>query len=113
MEVLSLCLSWWGIIVGVKLVVYDVWFDEDDNTGFLSVGLNIFDWLYLKERPISLPVVPMSTINAKNGKSYFVRRTDKNQNIWNFWWIIEILCLGDPPLSKKLKNQKMTTNMFW
>ena len=68
MEVLSLCWSWWDIIVGVELVAYDVWFDEDDNTGFLSVGLNIFDRFYLKERPISFPMVPMSTINTKNGK---------------------------------------------
>ena len=43
MEVLSLCWSWWDIIVGVELVVYDVWFAEDDNTGFLSVGVDIFD----------------------------------------------------------------------
>ena len=68
MEVLSLCLSWWDIIVGVELVVYDAWFPEDDNTGFLSVGLDIFDQLYLKEWPISLPMVPMSTINTKYGK---------------------------------------------
>ena len=32
-----------NIIVGVRLVVYDVWFAEDDNTGFLSVGVDIFD----------------------------------------------------------------------
>ena len=44
MEVLSLCWSWLYIIVGVELVVYDVWFAEDDNTGFLSVGLDIFYW---------------------------------------------------------------------
>ena len=43
MEVLSLCLSWWGIIFGVELVVYDAWFAEDDNTGFLGVGVDIFD----------------------------------------------------------------------
>ena len=42
-EVLSLCWSWYDIIVGVELVVYDEWFAEDDNTGFLSVGLDIFD----------------------------------------------------------------------
>ena len=35
------------ITVCDKLVVYDVWFSEDDNTGFLSVGVNIFDRLYL------------------------------------------------------------------
>ena len=68
MEVLSLCWSWWDIIVRVELVVYDVWFAEDDNTGFSSVGLDIFDRLYLKERPISLPMVPMSAINTKYGK---------------------------------------------
>ena len=68
MEVLSLCWSWWDITVGVEWVVYDVWFSEDDNTGLLSVGLDIFDQLYLKERPISLPMVPMSAINKKYGK---------------------------------------------
>ena len=47
MEVLSLCWSWWDIIVGVELVVYDVWAAEDDNAGFLSVRLDIFDLLYL------------------------------------------------------------------
>ena len=34
------------IIVCDKLVVYDAWFSEDDNTGFLSVGVDIFDRLY-------------------------------------------------------------------
>ena len=43
--VLSLSSSWDDIIVCDKLVVYDVWFSEDDNTGFLSVGVDIFDWL--------------------------------------------------------------------
>ena len=61
--VLSLFSSWDDIIVCDKLVVYDVWFSEDDNTGFLSVGVDNFDQLYLKERPISLPMVQMSTIN--------------------------------------------------
>ena len=41
--VLSLCSSWYDIIVSVEVVVYDVWCAEDDNTGFLSVGLDIFD----------------------------------------------------------------------
>ena len=43
-EVLSLCWSWYDIIVWIELVVYDVWFAEDDNTGFLSVVGDIFDW---------------------------------------------------------------------
>ena len=42
-DVHSLCWSWYDIIVGVELVVYDVWFSGDDNTGFLSVGVDIFD----------------------------------------------------------------------
>ena len=61
-EVLYLFSSWYDIIVRVKLVVYNVWCAEDDNTGFLSVGVDFFYRLYLKEQPISLPMVPMSTI---------------------------------------------------
>ena len=60
-SVLSLCSSWDDIIVRVETVVYDVKCDEDDTTGFLSVGVDIFDRLYLQERPISLPMVPMIT----------------------------------------------------
>ena len=60
--VLSSFSSWYDIIVRVKLLVYDVWFAEYDKTGFLSVGVDIFDQLYLKERPISLPMVPMISI---------------------------------------------------
>ena len=41
MEVMSLCWSWWDIIVGVELVVYAVWFAEDDNAGFLIVWVDI------------------------------------------------------------------------
>ena len=44
--VLSSFSSWDDIIVRVKLLVYDVWFSEDDKTGFLSVGVDIFDQLY-------------------------------------------------------------------
>ena len=51
-QVMSLFWSWYEIIVGVKFVVYNIWFAEDDNTGFSSVGVDIFDRLYLKEQPI-------------------------------------------------------------
>ena len=34
--------------VCVELLAYDVWADEDDKTGLLSVVVDIFDWLYLK-----------------------------------------------------------------
>ena len=45
--VLYLFSSWDGIIVCDKIVVYDVWFAKDDNKSFLSVGVDIFDQLYL------------------------------------------------------------------
>ena len=68
MDVLALCWTWWGIKVGAELVVYDVGSAEDNNTSFLSIGLDILIQLYLKEQPISLHMVPMSTINTKYGK---------------------------------------------
>ena len=46
-EVLSLFSSWDDLIVRDKLVVYDAWFSEDDNTGFLIVEVGMFDHLYL------------------------------------------------------------------
>ena len=48
--------------VPVKLLSDDLLSAEDDKTGFLSVGVDIFDQLYLKKRPISLLIVTMSTI---------------------------------------------------
>ena len=65
---MSLLSSWDKMDVCVKLLADDVWAAEDDKTGFLSVGVDIFDLLYLKERPISFPVVPMSTIKRKYEK---------------------------------------------
>ena len=46
----------------VKLLADDVWAAEEDKTGFLSVGVDILDQFYLKEIPISLPMVTMITI---------------------------------------------------
>ena len=66
--VLSLLFSWYEMDVRVELLAYNSWADEDDKTGFLSVEVHIFDQLYLKELPISLPVVPMSNINRRYEK---------------------------------------------
>ena len=63
--VMSLLSSWDEMDVHVELLADDVWAAEDDKTGFLSVGVDIFDQLYLKERPISLPMVQISTIKRK------------------------------------------------
>ena len=60
--------SWDEMDVCVQLPAYDVWSDEYNKTDFLSVGVDSFDQLYLKERLISLPMVPMSTIKQKYDK---------------------------------------------
>ena len=48
--------------VRIELLADDVWEVEDDKIGFLIFGVDIFNQLYLKERPIYFPMVPMSTI---------------------------------------------------
>ena len=40
MEALPLCWRGWDVIVGFEIVMHDVWFAEDYNTGLLSVGLD-------------------------------------------------------------------------
>ena len=40
--------SWDDMDVPVELLADDVWAAKDDKTCFLSVGVDIFDWLYLK-----------------------------------------------------------------
>ena len=75
--VLSSFSSWDEMKVCVKLLAYDVLVAEEDKTGFLSVGVDILDWLYLKERPISLPVATMSTIKQIYDKWDYVRKLNK------------------------------------
>ena len=66
--VLSLLSSWNDMDVCVELLADDTWAAKDDKTGILSVGVDISDRLYLKEWPISLPMMPMSTIKRKYEK---------------------------------------------
>ena len=75
--VLSLLSSWDYMIVRVKLLVYDVWSAKEDRIGFLSVGVDIFDWLYLKERPIYFSMVTVSTIKQIYDKWDYVRKLNK------------------------------------
>ena len=65
---MSLLSSWDKMDVPVKLLADDAWATEDYKTGFLSVEVNIFNWLFLKKLPISLPMVKISTIKQKNDK---------------------------------------------
>ena len=66
--VMSLLSSRDEMDVRVELLADDVWAAEDDITGFLSVEVNSFDRLYLKKRPISLPMVKISTKKQKYEK---------------------------------------------
>ena len=54
--------------VHVELLADDLWAPEDDKTGLLSVVVDIFDRLYLKERPILLPMVQNNTKKRKDDK---------------------------------------------
>ena len=66
--VMSLLSRLYDMYGGIKLLADDLWAAEDDKTGFLNVGVDIFDRLCFYERPISLPMVPMSTIKRKYDK---------------------------------------------
>ena len=68
LEALTLCWQGFDVTGWFEIVINDVWFAVDDNTDFLSVRLDDLGRLYLKERPISLPMVPIITINTKYGK---------------------------------------------
>ena len=54
--------------IRVELLADNEWATEDYKTGFLSVGVDSSDRLYLEKRPISLPMVQISTIKRKYGK---------------------------------------------
>ena len=73
--VMSLLSSWYEMDVRVELLAYDIWSAENDKTGFLIVGVDIFDQLYLTERPISLP---MTKINI-------IKRNYENEDNWESW----------------------------
>ena len=64
--------------VRVKLLADGVWAAEDDITASLSVEVNSFDQLYLKEWPISLPMVQIGTIKGK------MRNEDNWENSTNW-----------------------------
>ena len=66
--VMSLLSSWDKMDVHVRLLADYEWAAEDNITCSLSVGVDIYDRLYLKERPISLLMVQISTIKRKYEK---------------------------------------------
>ena len=40
LEALPLFCRGWDVIGGFEIVIHDVWYAEDDNTGFLSIVLD-------------------------------------------------------------------------
>ena len=56
------------IYVLVELLADDLWEADDDKPGFLSVGVNSFDQLFLHKLPMSLPMVENSNKNRKYDK---------------------------------------------
>ena len=77
------------IYVRVKLLVDDVWEYEDDKRGLFSVGVDSFDWLFLKNDQFPCPWCKIvlkikNTINedkresSKNRKTRFSLMNDRN-----------------------------------
>ena len=109
--VMSLSSSWDEMDVGVELLADDVWSAEDDKTGFLSVGVDIFDWLYLLEQPISLPNGANEYNKTKRWEMRIIEKNQQNRNMRFVLWMIKILCLvTPPPLWKNSKNRKTSIN---
>ena len=46
LEALSLCWRGYDVTGGFEIIIHDVWCARDDNTDFLSVGLDDLGWLY-------------------------------------------------------------------
>ena len=91
--VISLLWCLYEIDVCVKLLVDDVWEAEYYRTGFLSVGVDSSDQLFLKNRPISLPMVQNITKNKNMINEYkWERSTNRKTRQNKIWWMIEILC---------------------
>ena len=60
--------SLYEIDVRVELLADDLWEANDDKPGFLIVGLDSFDQLFLHKLPMSLPMVENSNKNQKYDK---------------------------------------------
>ena len=86
--------------VPVELLAYNVWAAEDDITGFLIVWGDIFDQLYLKDRPISLPMVPTEYFKMKIWEMRIIEKTYQIE-IWFFKWMIKIFFWVIPPIKTK------------
>ena len=85
--------------VCVRLLADDVWAAENYRIGFLVVGVDIFGQLYLKERPIYFPMVPVITIKQNIEKTQQIE-------IWDFLMNDQNITFGYTPPIKTRKSKK-------
>ena len=97
--------------VCVKLLADDVWAAEDNKTYFLSVEVNIFGQIYLKEQSISLPMVPTSTIKRKYEKWGWLRKLNKSKYVIVLMNDQNIMFGYTPPM-ERLENRKSQSITF-
>ena len=56
------------IDVRVELLADDIWGADGDKPGFLSVGVDIFDWLFWYKRPMYFTMVENNNDNQRCDK---------------------------------------------
>ena len=79
--VIYLSSSLYEIDVRVELLADDLWEANDDKPGFLIVGLDSFDQLFLHKLPMSLPMVENSNKNQKYDKWEYMKGMNKSKNV--------------------------------
>ena len=94
--------SWDEMDVCVKLLADDEWSAEDDKAGFLSVGVNIFDQLYLENDQFPWPWCKLVLYN-KNMKNEDNWENSKNRNMRFLMNDQNIMFIPLPPLWEKSK----------
>ena len=104
LAVMYLLSSWDEIDVRVKWLVDDVWESEDDKTCFLSVGVDSFDRLFLKNDQFPCPRWKL-VLKNENMINKDKREISKNWKMIFFdeWWKY-IFWLD--PLQKRSKIEK-------
>ena len=108
---MSLLLSLDEIYVRVELLADGVWGAEYDKTGFLSVGVNIFNRLFLKNNQFPCPWWKLllkngNMINNDKWESSTNRQLVFKMNDQNSFSL-------DPHIWKRSENRKMSINSFW
>ena len=74
--------------------------------------MDIFDQIYLKERPISLPMVTMSTIKQKYDKWGYVRKINKIEICEYFGEWSKYYAGLSPPMEKLEKPKNINRLNF-